>query len=217
MRILFISQYFPPEMGAPAARTYELARRWVEAGAEVTVVTAIPNHPTGVIPPEYRGQSHYDETVDGVRIIRTWTYATANRGFWKRSVNYVSFLGSSLLQGLRLAGPADVVLATSPQFLVGIAGSVASRMRNVPFVFEVRDLWPDSIAALGMLGDGLTMDFLRRLPGNPKAIAECLDAVMSAIPYCIDLLGGPYIWFKPNSIIAFRPKHAVIPPGIIIE
>jgi glycosyltransferase involved in cell wall biosynthesis len=150
-------------MGAPAARTYELARRWVEAGAEVTVVTAIPNHPTGVIPPEYRGQSHYDETVDGVRIIRTWTYATANRGFWKRSVNYVSFLGSSLLQGLRLAGPADVVLATSPQFLVGIAGSVASRMRNVPFVFEVRDLWPDSIAALGMLGEGLTMDFLRRL------------------------------------------------------
>jgi glycosyltransferase involved in cell wall biosynthesis len=163
MRILFISQYFPPEMGAPAARTVELARRWVQAGAEVTVVTAIPNHPTGVIPPEYRGRSLFDERIDGIRVIRTWIYAAANRGFWKRSVNYVSFLGSSLLQGLRHAGPADVVLATSPQFLVGIAGSVASRLRNVPFVFEVRDLWPDSIAELGMLGEGLTLDFLRRL------------------------------------------------------
>jgi colanic acid biosynthesis glycosyl transferase WcaI len=163
MRILFISQYFPPEMGAPAARTYELARRWVEAGAEVTVVTAIPNHPTGVIPPEYRGKSLYDEDHDGIRVIRTWIYAAANRGFWKRSVNYVSFFGSSLLQGLRLAGPADVVLATSPQFLVGISGSIASRWRNTPFVFEVRDLWPDSIAELGMMGEGLTMSFLRRL------------------------------------------------------
>lgn len=163
MRILFISQYFPPEMGAPAARTYELARRWVQRGAEVTVVTAVPNHPTGVVPQAYRNGSLFEERIDGIRVLRTWIYAAANRGFWRRSLNYVSFLFSSLMFGVRHAGPADLVIATSPQFLVGIAGWIASRMRGVPFVFEVRDLWPDSIAAVGALREGIVLQVLRRI------------------------------------------------------
>src|SRR5262245_24138235 len=163
MRILFISQYFPPEMGAPAARTYELARRGVAQGADVTVVTAIPNHPNGIVPERYRHARFFEEDVDGIRVLRTWIYAAPNRGFWRRSLNYVSFMLSSLVQGVRRAGPVDVVVATSPQFLVGISGWIASRLRGVPFVFEVRDLWPDSIAAVDMLGEGLVMRFLRRL------------------------------------------------------
>jgi glycosyltransferase involved in cell wall biosynthesis len=163
MRVLFISQYFPPEMGAPAARTYELARCWVRQGAQVTVVTAIPNHPTGVIPESYRHQRLFEERHDGVRVIRTWIYAAANRGVWRRSMNYASFMLSSLAQGLRRAGEVDVVVATSPQFLVGLSGLVASRLRRVPFVFEVRDLWPDSIAALGVLKEGAVLRGLRGL------------------------------------------------------
>ena len=162
MRVLFISQYFPPEMGAPAARTWEMARRWVAAGADVTVVTAIPNHPTGVIPEAYRGHRLFDERISGVRVIRTWIYAAANRGFWRRSLNYASFMCSSLLQGVRRAGPVDVIVATSPQFLVGVSGWIASRRAGVPFVFEVRDLWPDSIVELGMMREGITLDLLRR-------------------------------------------------------
>jgi len=163
MRILFISQYFPPEMGAPAARTYELARRWVQMGAEVTVVTAVPNHPTGVVPQAYRNGCLFEENIDGIRVLRTWIYAAANRGFWRRSANYLSFLFSSLWFGVRRAGPADLIIATSPQFLVGIAGWIASRMRGVPFVFEVRDLWPDSIAAVGALREGILLQFLQRI------------------------------------------------------
>ncbi len=163
MRVLFISQYFPPEMGAPAARTYELARRWVQMGAEVTVITALPNHPTGVVPEPYRGGRFFEESIDGIRVLRTWIYAAANRGVWRRSLNYVSFMLSSLLLGVRRAGPVDVVVATSPQFLVGLSGWVASRWRGVPFVFEVRDLWPDSIAALDMLREGTVLRALRRL------------------------------------------------------
>ena len=163
MRILFVSQYFPPEMGAPAARTFELARHWVAAGAEVTVVTAVPNHPNGIVPERYRGRRLVEERVDGIRVLRTWIYAAANRGFWRRSLNYVSFLFSALAFGCRRAGPADVVIATSPQFLVGIAGFVAARMRGVPFVFEVRDLWPDSIAALDVLREGTLLRLLRRI------------------------------------------------------
>ena len=163
MRILFLSQYFPPEMGAPAGRTYELARRWVKLGAEVTVVTAIPNHPTGIIPAAYRGKRLFEERLDGIRVIRTWIYAAPNRGIWRRSLNYISFMLSSLVQGTRRAGPVDLVVATSPQFLVGISGWIASRVRGVPFVFEVRDLWPDSIAELGVLREGLVLQALRRI------------------------------------------------------
>ncbi|HZM14533.1 MAG TPA: glycosyltransferase family 4 protein [Candidatus Krumholzibacteria bacterium] len=163
MRVLFISQYFPPEMGAPAARTYELARRWVQLGAEVTVVTAVPNHPTGVVPERYRRGRLFEEHLDGIRVLRTWIYPAANRGFWRRSLNYVSFMCSSLCFGVRRAGPVDIVIATSPQFLVGLSGWVASRWRGVPFVFEVRDLWPDSIAALGVLREGLLLRTLQRL------------------------------------------------------
>lgn len=163
MRVLFFSQYFPPEMGAPAARTYELARRWVQQGADVTVVTAIPNHPTGVIPESYRHARLFEERHDGIRVIRTWIYAAANRGVWRRSLNYASFMVSSLAQGLRRAGDADVIIATSPQFLVGLSGLAASRLRRVPFVFEVRDLWPDSIAELGVLREGAVLRALRRM------------------------------------------------------
>jgi glycosyltransferase involved in cell wall biosynthesis len=177
MRILFFSQYFPPEMGAPAALTYELARRWVQLGAEVTVVTAIPNHPTGVIPEAYRHARLFDERVDGIRVIRTWVYAAANRGFWRRSLNYFSFMLSSLAQGLRRAGPADLVIATSPQFLVGISGWIASRVRGVPFVFEVRDLWPDSIAELGVLREGFVLQLLRRIEMLLYRQAVCIVGV----------------------------------------
>ena len=110
MRVLFISQYFPPEMGAPAARTYELARRWGQRGAEVTVVTAGPNHPTGIVPEEYRNGVRCEEQVDGMRVLRTWSYAADNRGVWRRSLNYVSLMFSSLCLGVRRAGPVDVVV-----------------------------------------------------------------------------------------------------------
>jgi len=177
MRILFFSQYFPPEMGAPAARTYELARRWVQAGADVTVVTAIPNHPNGIIPPAYRDRRLFIEDVAGIRVVRTWIYAAPNRGFWRRSLNYVSFALSSLFQGLRHAGRADLVIATSPQFLVGVSGWIASRKLGVPFVFEVRDLWPDSIAALGVLREGLILQSLRRIEMLLYRQASCIVGV----------------------------------------
>ena len=84
MRILYLSQYFPPEMGAPAARVYELSREWVRLGHEVTVLTGFPNHPTGVIPPGYRGELVRREIVDGIRVVRAPTYAAANKGMAKR-------------------------------------------------------------------------------------------------------------------------------------
>jgi len=151
MRILYLSQYFPPEPGAPAARVSELSKAWVEAGHEVTVLTAMPNHPTGVVPPEYRGKGFVREAWHGVDVCRTWIYAAANKGFAKRSLAYASYSASASMLGQWRVPEPDVVLATSPQLLCGAAGAAVAALKRKPFVLEVRDLWPESIVAVGAL------------------------------------------------------------------
>ena len=152
MKILYVSQYFPPEMGAPAGRAAELSRLWVEDGHEVTVLTGFPNHPTGIVPPEYRRKFRRlvtREDVEGVHVVRTWLLPFPNRKAYERMLNYSSFCVSSATTGVFLDRP-DVVIASSPQLLVGLAGWWLARCKGVPFVFEVRDLWPESLAAVGV-------------------------------------------------------------------
>jgi len=152
VKILYVSQYFPPEMGAPAGRVAELSRLWVENGHEVTVLTGFPNHPTGIVPPEYRRKFRRlvtREAINGVNVVRTWLLPFPNRKTYERILNYISFCASSATTGLFLDRP-EVVIATSPQLLVGLSGCWLARCKRVPFVFEVRDLWPESLAAVGM-------------------------------------------------------------------
>lgn len=152
MKILYVSQYFPPEMGAPAARASELSRHWGKAGHDVSVLTGFPNHPTGVIPPEYRSRAWRlvaRENLDGVNIVRTWLLPFPNRKAHERMLNYSSFCVSSAVTGLFVSRP-DVVIGTSPQLLVALSGWWLAKAKRVPFVFEVRDLWPESLGAVGM-------------------------------------------------------------------
>ncbi len=162
MKILYLSQYYPPEMGAPAARVSAMARRWAGLGHRVTVLTAFPNHPSGVIPGRYRGLYRLEEDDQGVRVRRCFIYPAPNRGVWLRSACYASFAVSSVLEGYLAPERPDVVLATSPQLLVALSGWTVSRLKGVPLVVEIRDLWPDSIAAVGALeADSLAMSALR--------------------------------------------------------
>ena len=159
MKILYVSQYFPPEMGAPAARVSELSRYWVKEGHEVTVLTGFPNHPTGVIPPEYRSKVRrlvMQEDVDGVNVVRSWLLPFPNRKAYERTLNYSSFCLSSASTGVFLPRP-DIVIATSPQLLVGLSGWWLARSKRAPFIFEVRDLWPESLVAVGMGGENSFM------------------------------------------------------------
>ena len=156
MKILYVSQYFPPEMGAPAARAAELSRHWARMGHDVTVLTGFPNHPTGVVPEDWRSRLHrlrYTETVDGVRVVRTWLWPLPNRRAHERIRNYVSFCISAGLSGFALHRP-DVIIATSPQLLCALSGWWIAFWKRVPFVFEVRDLWPESLAAVGAGSEG---------------------------------------------------------------
>ena len=138
-------------MGAPAARAAELAHHWAEAGHDVSVLTGFPNHPTGVVPPEWRSRLRrlvYREEVDKVNVFRTWLWPLPNRKAHERMRNYVSFFLSAALRGMTIPRP-DVIVATSPQLLVALAGWWIAFARQIPFVFEVRDLWPESLAAVG--------------------------------------------------------------------
>jgi glycosyltransferase involved in cell wall biosynthesis len=147
-------------MGAPSARTFELSRQWVKRGASVTVITGFPNHPTGVIPEAYKGLRFLREEKDGISILRTYVYATPNEGFFKRIISFLSFMFSSIVQGTSKSGDQDVIIATSPQFFVGVAGYVISRLKKIPFIFEVRDLWPESIKQLGILKNPIIIKIL---------------------------------------------------------
>ena len=151
MRILYVSQYFPPEVATPAVRVSELTQRWAEWGHTVKVLTGFPNHPEGVIHPEYRRawrKGIYREDFHAVKVTRAWLIPARNRGYVGRGLNYSSFALAASLIGSWVAKPVDVVIATSPQLLVGVAGYRIARALGVPFVFEVRDLWPQSLVAV---------------------------------------------------------------------
>jgi len=162
MKILFLTDNFPPETNAPATRTYEHARAWVAAGHEVMVLTTVPNFPTGRIFSGYRNKLWQREIIDGIRVVRVWTYVTANEGLLKRSLDYLSFGVSGAIGGLFLPAP-DLIVATSPQIFTALGACVLAWIRRRPFVFELRDLWPDSIVAVGAMSEGPLLRALRRL------------------------------------------------------
>jgi colanic acid biosynthesis glycosyl transferase WcaI len=155
VNILYVSQYFPPEMGAPSARASELAFHWARARHRVTVLTGFPNHPTGTVPEKYRAPFRrliYREKFQNVDVLRTWLLPFPNRKAWERMLNYSSFCLSSAISGLRISSP-DIVIGSSPQLLVALSAYWLSRAKRVPFIFEVRDLWPESLAAVGIGGE----------------------------------------------------------------
>ena len=147
MRILFFSHYYSPEGNAPATRVSALCERWVKAGHDVTVVTCPPNVPNGVVYDGYANK-RTSETINGVKVERVRLYIAANKGAAKRMLNFASYFFSALWAALRLPKP-DVVIATSPQLLCGYAGVWYKRLRRVPLVMEIRDIWPESMFAVG--------------------------------------------------------------------
>ena len=147
MKILFFSHYYSPEGNAPATRVSALCERWAKAGHDVTVVTCAPNVPSGVVYDGYRNV-RMDETINGVKVVRVKTYIAANKGAFRRMLNFVSYFMSALWTALGLPRP-DVVIATSPQIFCGYAGVWYARLKRVPLVVEIRDIWPESMGAVG--------------------------------------------------------------------
>ena len=157
MKILFLTDNFPPEVNAPATRTYEHCKEWVKQGEKVTVITCVPNFPQGKVYKGYRNVFYQKEIMEGIHIIRVWTYITANEGFIKRTLDYISFSVSAFIAGL--FQKTDIIIATSPQFYTALSGRALSFWKRKPWIMEVRDLWPESIKTVGAMNDTILIRY----------------------------------------------------------
>jgi glycosyltransferase involved in cell wall biosynthesis len=162
VHILFLTDNFPPEVNAPASRTFEHCCEWVKAEHQVTVITGVPNFPKGKVFEDYRNRIWQEETIAGIRVIRVWTYISANEGFAKRTLDYLSYMVTGFLASL-FVRRVDVVVGTSPQFFTVCATYVASLFKRVPWVFELRDIWPESIRVVGAIKQSKVLDLLERI------------------------------------------------------
>ncbi len=205
MHILFLSHYFVPENNAPAARVHAMAREWTKLGHRVTVLTGVPNVPAGVPFDGYRNGLCQVEWIDGIRTVRVWTYLAANRGRVRRGLNFLSYLAAAGAAGPLLRPRADVVVATSPQFFAGWAGVPVARAHGAPFVLEIRDIWPDSITAVGALEEGRVIRALEKLE---RALYDAADHIVA--------VGDGY---KQNMVAKGVPatKIDVVTNGLDVE
>lgn len=157
LNIAIFSHYFAPEISAPSARLLGLGREWARQGHTVCVVTCFPNHPTGVVPANYRGKLTLRESMDGIEVFRSVTYATRNRGTVRRTFGHLSYLLSGLTFSAPRLGPIEVAIGSSPTLFAAVAACLFSMARRIPFIFEVRDLWPAAFVEMGLLKPGTAL------------------------------------------------------------
>jgi len=204
MKIGWYSHYFMPEIGAPSSRIYDLSREWIRAGNDVQVATCFPNHPTGELYPGYRRGWYMREPLDGIDVHRYWTYITPNKGIVKKSIGHVSFYATSIL-GARKIDTPELLIGTSPTFFAAMAAEKIARRRRLPFIMEVRDLWPALFVELGVLKNRLAIGLLEKLELSLYRRSTRLVTVTEA--------------FRQNLIDRGVPAHKIktIPNGADID
>ena len=138
MHILFLTDNFPPETNAPASRTFEHAKIWLGLCHRVTVITCNPNFPQGRIFDGYRNRLFQIANIEGIRVIRVWSFITSNEAFILRTLDFISFMMTSFIAAL-FVKRVDVVIGTSPQFFTVVSAWASAFMKNKPFIFELRD------------------------------------------------------------------------------
>ena len=185
MNILMLSQYFYPEVGATQTRVYEFAKYLAQKGHRVTVIAEFPNHPTGIIPNEYKGKFFEKEILDGFEVLRVWVLASPKKGALRRIAFYISYMSMAIIGGLLTKKRYDVVFATSPPLFVGISGYVLSKLKRAKFVFDIRDLWPEVAIALGELSNQKIIRFAEKvelfLYENSSAIVAVTEGFIKHI------------------------------------
>jgi glycosyltransferase involved in cell wall biosynthesis len=202
VRLLFFTHYFPPEVNAPASRTHEHCREWVAAGHEIHVVTCVPSHPYGEPFPGFSRRWYHYENVDGIHVHRVWTYLAPNRGVARRTLNYLSFIPTAAFRAWRL-GRFDGAIGTSPQFFCAVATWLYARLRRTPWIFELRDLWPESIPAVGAMRESLVLRVLERLELRMYRDATAIVCVSQSYMKSLTYRGidEKKQYFVPNGIV----------------
>lgn len=208
MNILYISQYYPPEMGAPSARVSELSKYWVKMGHNVTVITGMPNHPTGIIHPTYKWEYFKEEEHLGIRVLRVFLYVAPNKGVFKRIISFLSFMVTSLVVGLLMKTP-DIIIATSPQLFVGLSGLLIAKLKRRPFIFEVRDIWPQSAVDLGIIRNRFVIRLMEMLEKELYQKSDAIVTAVSDMSVHISAKTNPSkIFYIPNAVDIERFESA---------
>lgn len=183
MRILFLTDNYPPEVNAPASRTFDHVTEWHRCGHEITVITCAPNFPSGHVYSGYKNKLYHKEDIDGIKVVRVWSYIAENKGFFKRTLDYISFSITSFLAGL--FQKTDIIIATSPQFFTALSGRTLSFFKRKPWIMEVRDLWPESIKAVNALKDSLFIKYFeweeKRCYKSARQIVVVTDSFKTAL------------------------------------
>lgn len=183
MRILFLTDNYPPEVNAPASRTFDHVTEWHRCGHEITVITCAPNFPSGHVYNGYKNKLYHKEDIDGIKVVRVWSYIAENKGFFKRTLDYISFSITSFLAGL--FQKTDIIIATSPQFFTALSGRTLSFFKRRPWIMEVRDLWPESIKAVNALKDSLFIKYFeweeKRCYKSARKIVVVTDSFKTAL------------------------------------
>ncbi len=210
MKILFITDNFPPEVNAPATRTYEHIKEWIkEQNIDVTVITCFPNFPHGKIYEGYKNKLYNIEYIDNIKVVRVWSYITANKGFIKRTMDYFSFSVTAFIAGLFVK--SDVIVATSPQFFTTWSAWALSKIKRKPWIFELRDLWPESIKTVGAIKQDLLIKILEKIELGLYKSADKVVAVTEAFKQNLIARGidGNKIEVVPNgaNIEKFFPRE----------
>jgi glycosyltransferase involved in cell wall biosynthesis len=190
-RILFVATYYPPEIGAAQTQNKETAVRLARLGHEVTVLTTLPNYPTGVVPPEYRNGAKRREVIDGVTVARVWSYVSPNKGFFKRILAQLSFGCLAGITGAKLVGQPDIIIVVSPPLFTAIAGRVLAWRKRCPYIFNVHDLWPESAVQMGMLHNRLFIWLSERLEWSTYRRARAVWTVTEGIRKTLIRRGVP--------------------------
>ena len=203
MRILYLSHYFPPEIGAAASRAHSMSRWLARFGHDVTVLTGTPGYQMKRTPEPYRGRKWMRETQDGVTVYRAWRYTPSAQSNWRRMTNYLSFMTTSWWYGGKLPVEYDAIIVSSPPLFIGLTGTALARQFKAPLIFEVRDLWPETAVDIGVFRPGSFMerswsavaDFIYKRSAAVVAVTRDIQARLQARG-----LPESKVWFVPNGV-----------------
>ncbi len=176
MKILILTQYYPPEHGAPQNRLHDLAKRWKKSGHDITVLTAMPNYPKGEVFQEYAGKLFCREEIDSIKVVRSWIFASRTKSTIPQLISYFSFVFSSLFAGLFLCGRTDLVICESPPLFLGFTALKLKYLKRAKMIMNISDLWPESAVQLGIIGPGMALRILEafeRLLYKESMIVSC--------------------------------------------
>lgn len=210
MKILFLTHYYPPEVGAPQARISELAQQLKSFSHDVKVLTGFPNYPTGIVPERYRGKWLFKEVMNGVPVVRTAVYATPNAGFLRRILNHLSFTCTCLF-GVRAVGPCDIIITECPPLFLGLSGILIAWLKGARHVFNVADLWPESAIEMGVLKNRLLIALSQRMADLIYRYSSLITTTAAGQKYRLEHRGirPERIVLVPNGVDTdfFRPGN----------